>query len=115
MSKINLEYLNELSGGDADFVTSMLKTYIEETGRDIEALKEAFYHSDYNGTIFWAHKIKASFRMLGLDSLADKAELLEKKTAKGSYPLSEIEEIFLFIVESSAPTFKQAERLVGDV
>jgi HPt (histidine-containing phosphotransfer) domain-containing protein len=115
MSKINLEYLNELSGGDADFVASMLRTYIEETGRDIEALKEAFYHSDFNGITFWAHKIKASFRMLGLDSLADKTELLEKKTEQGSYHLSEIEEIFLFVVENAAPTFKQAERLVGDV
>ena len=42
MTKIKLEYLNKISGGDMDFISEMLKTYIEETDKELEFLKEAF-------------------------------------------------------------------------
>ncbi len=112
MTKINLTYLNELCGGDADFLSELLQTYIDETGRDVDYLAEALTQSDIPRIGFWAHKIKAAFKMLGLNLLAEKAELLEYNSKKANSKMSDFNEHVIFIVENAKVSFKQAQRLL---
>jgi HPt (histidine-containing phosphotransfer) domain-containing protein len=112
MTKINLEYLNELCNGDVDFISEMLQTYIDETSKDVEYLVEAVKLSDTPRIVFWSHKIKTAFRILGLDGLAEKAETLEIKSRLEDFKIDDFSEHVYYIVENASNSFKQAKWLL---
>jgi HPt (histidine-containing phosphotransfer) domain-containing protein len=115
MTKIRLEYLNELCAGDMNFISEMLKTYIDETGKELRHLKEDFEQKNREGIYFLAHKLKTSFQMLGLDQLRQNTMLLEQKTKSKDCSFEELEEIFQFIIENGEKSLKQAQRLIEDL
>jgi HPt (histidine-containing phosphotransfer) domain-containing protein len=114
MNKIKLEYLNELSGGDADFVASMLKTYVEETGSELQFLEEAFKKKDRSRISFWSHKIKTSFQMMGLLQLSKTAAELEEKAKNMDLDVDLMLLDLNFIISNAADSFGQAKRLIED-
>jgi HPt (histidine-containing phosphotransfer) domain-containing protein len=115
MTKIKLEYLNELSGGDVDFISSMIKTYLEETGREIKLLEESFDKKDRGRISFWAHKIKASFYLMGLEQLSKAATELELKSKNYDIALDSLRKDIDYIVEKAEISFQHARRLVKDL
>jgi HPt (histidine-containing phosphotransfer) domain-containing protein len=93
----------------------MLKTYLDETGREIKLLEESFIDNDRVRISFWAHKIKASFQMLGLLQLNLVATELEKKAKNPEIPIESMRNDFDYIAEYAAISFLQAQRLVEDL
>ena len=112
MSRINLKYLNSLCGGDTNFLTSMLVTYVDETRQDISQMEEAFENRNIERIGFYSHKIKTSFQMLGLKKLAEYAEILERKSKSGKYGLTDLNKEYNFIIRKSVISFDEAKSII---
>ncbi len=89
----NLDKLNELSGGDMDFILSILTVFVEETPQDLADLKLAIEVEAYDAMYQNAHKIKPNVDLLGMDETT--AHILSIETeAKTNKNLSRIEKLF---------------------
>ncbi len=77
--KIDLTYLQELSGGDKDFIGEMLQTFLGETSEMLNNLKEVENGDDHERTYQIAHKLKSSLRMIGMEQAAQLCIQIEEK------------------------------------
>jgi len=112
MTKIKLELLNELCCGDAEFISSMLKTYVEETANELRLLEEAFRNKDRNRIFFWAHKIKTSFHLLGLSQLSSAATEIEEQAKNIQLPLENLHYNMDFVIKNAEESFEEAKKLL---
>ncbi|MCB0737063.1 MAG: Hpt domain-containing protein [Bacteroidetes bacterium] len=71
MANVDLSYLNEISGGDKEFIDEMINTFLEETPKDLAAIKEHSDSSNWTEVGKTAHKLKSSIKMFGLGNLKD--------------------------------------------
>jgi len=67
--QFNLDYLENIAGGDKEFMGEMIDMFIRQTPPQIESLKIAIDNNDYIQIAHIAHKIKPTFTMYGLGSL----------------------------------------------
>ncbi|MFV0289935.1 MAG: Hpt domain-containing protein [Mangrovibacterium sp.] len=78
----NLEYLNEMTGGDPDFTREMIEMFLLQ----IEEFRSELY--DFYNTQSWkelgelAHKAKSSMLTFGMEELGWKLKELQLKTQK---------------------------------
>jgi HPt (histidine-containing phosphotransfer) domain-containing protein len=63
-SKENLE---EIAGGDADFMIVIAQTFLEEIPPDIKAMEEAVINNNRELAYQFAHKMKPNLEMFGLN------------------------------------------------
>jgi len=77
--KIDLSYLQELSGGDKVFIGEMLQTFLGETSEMLDNLKEVENGDDHERTYQIAHKLKSSLRMIGMERAAELCLQIEEK------------------------------------
>lgn len=112
MTEINLDYLNELSGGDNDFVIEMLKTYLEETSKDIDEIKRSFVEGNLQRISFLAHRCKAAFRMLGLDNMTDTAEHIEKEAKVETAVIGDFKLAIEQLTKGASSSFEQAREWI---
>lgn len=110
MSHYNLNMLEEMTGGDRDFMTEMAKAFVDEITDDIRAMNEAIDYENAALTYQIAHKMKPNLQMFGLQltleieqleawskSTRTKAEILpsaKKITDKVSKAISELQSDF---------------------
>lgn len=67
----NLQKLIELSDNDADFIKDMVEMFITEIPKDLEHLAVAIIDDDRERVHEYAHKMKPSIDMFGLECLSD--------------------------------------------
>lgn len=67
--KYNLDYLNEISGGDKDFILDMIQTFFNNTPNEIAELKGLTQNGEWLKVGENAHKFAPSLQFLGLNSL----------------------------------------------
>jgi HPt (histidine-containing phosphotransfer) domain-containing protein len=68
MSKIySLESLQEIAGGDEEFMAIIAKTFLDEIPPDLEALIQAIENNNKALAYQFAHKMKPNLEMLGLN------------------------------------------------
>jgi len=115
MSKINLEYLNELGGGDVEFVVEMLQTYIEETSKDMDALSLALEQQDLKRISFLVHRSKSAFKMLGMNDLFEISENVERSAKVENTLTDSLVQNLQFIMKYAAESFVQADKLISDL
>ena len=75
--ELKLDYLNEIAGGDTTFINEILETYLQEIPKDMELLHQFINSKDISEVQKTAHKMKSSFRLLGLNNLYQKSLDLE--------------------------------------
>lgn len=92
----NLEKLEELSGGDRDFIVSVMSVFVEETPSDLQDLEQAVKAGDYNAVYKCAHKIKPNVDLLGMEETKSLILQVEAK-AKENDGLPAIEEMYTVI------------------
>ncbi|WP_378187091.1 Hpt domain-containing protein [Aquimarina sp. W85] len=70
MSKAySLNHINELSGGDQEFTTVLVQTFLEEIPPDLDSMLEAV-KSDNPGLEYqYAHKMKPNLQLFGIELL----------------------------------------------
>jgi HPt (histidine-containing phosphotransfer) domain-containing protein len=115
MAKINLDYLNELGGGDSDFTIEMLETYLEETTKDVHELSEALNTEDIERIAFISHRSKAAFRMLGLNEITEIAQNIELTAKKGGIPAKALRVPVNSLIEEAKASFDEARQLIQDL
>ena len=73
----DLVQLNELSGGNDDFVNKMVQMFIDMAPETLDNLNSGLAEGDYDRVGAAAHKIKPSLDMMGIAVLKDKIRTLE--------------------------------------
>ncbi len=69
--KYSIDSLNEISGGDKDFMTVVAQTFLEEIPPDLKAMEEAIKNNNRELAYQFAHKMKPNMEMLGIDVVKD--------------------------------------------
>jgi CheY-like chemotaxis protein/HPt (histidine-containing phosphotransfer) domain-containing protein len=65
----NLSYLKEISDNDPAFVTEMIRSFIEQSPKDLETIRESMNSEDWEKVADTAHKIKPSITFMGINSI----------------------------------------------
>jgi signal transduction histidine kinase/DNA-binding response OmpR family regulator len=76
-SHLDFTYLNSLSRGDKAFERSMIALFLEEVPADMEEMALAVERKDLNAVSRYAHKLKSSLPLVGLNTLLTIAKELE--------------------------------------
>lgn len=91
---INLNYLIELSKGNAVFVQEMIQTFLVENPKEIESLEEGIKKKDFEAIRQAAHLLQSTIPFMGLDKIIEKEISEIQKIAISTHtPSSEIERI----------------------
>lgn len=64
-AEINLEYLDTMSGGDADMRNTLLDMLIEELPRELSILMEASHKGDIEAIFQASHSLKSTLSYTG--------------------------------------------------
>jgi histidine phosphotransfer protein HptB len=77
-SPIDLEYLQEISDGDAEFELELLQVYVDDTHTHIIAVRDAIAKADFSKIELEAHHIKGASGNVGANAMHSIALALEK-------------------------------------
>jgi HPt (histidine-containing phosphotransfer) domain-containing protein len=75
---INLEYLYEIADNETDFVREIINDYLNKVPNQFSDLEKAVVAHDLENTRFIAHKLKSSFQFMGVQTLVDFSQQMEK-------------------------------------
>lgn len=79
----DLSQLDELGGGDEEFVSMMVMTFLEHTPGQLEELKNAHASGDLATMGAIAHKIKPNVDMFGINAIVQDIRDLEQMGKNG--------------------------------
>lgn len=74
---LNYDYLNEIAGGDEEFITEILGDFLAQTPGLIAQIETAVVQGDAAALGAAAHALKGSARSIGADEFARIAQELE--------------------------------------
>ena len=97
MRNYNLEGVEEMAGGDQDFVKVVVQTFIEEIPPDLEAMNRSVAENNPKEAYQYAHKMKPNFQMFGL-GLMPQIRILED-WSKSGHNKAEVDEAARIITE----------------
>ena len=80
---LNLENLQDVTGGDQALIESLLAEFIKVTDEDIANLQEAVAHHQDNQVTSLAHRIKGAAAVIGAEQLTRLTQLLENAGRSG--------------------------------
>ena len=83
-NRLNLDQVNALADGDAEFVRDILQTFRDNAPEMLDQLKEKQGANDMEGTAFYAHKLKSNLRLLGLADAGSVADAIEEGAKAGT-------------------------------
>ena len=67
----SLDSVNELSGGDDEFITVLVQTFLEEIPPDLENMSKAVIDNNPQQAYQYAHKMKPNLQLFGIDLLKE--------------------------------------------
>ena len=79
MALYDLTQLNEISGGDGDFIKSILQTFKTDMPQMLNELKKAYSKGNLIEVGNKAHKMKSSIDFMGIASLKQTIRDVEKQ------------------------------------
>ena len=74
----NLTQLEELAGGDEDFVRSMIATFLEHTPGQLEEIKANGASGNLSQVGALAHKIKPNIDLFGIENIRETIREIER-------------------------------------
>ena len=105
---INFSALTAYSEDDPEAASSIIQTFIEETGKNIERMQQALNDKEVDGIAAMAHKLLPLFTMIGADETITPLKWLE--ACRGEKFSEKIEETTLNILEALHKIISEAER-----
>ncbi len=75
--QIDMTYLQDMSGGDVEFIHEILSTFLETSVELVEAIAEASRDGDATRALYAGHTFKGSLRSIGAEPLATLCQDLE--------------------------------------
>ncbi len=97
---IRLEYLEEMSDGEVEFKTELITDYLEKVPLYISDLEKAVMDEDKEQSVFFAHKLKASFQFMGCDKPAQWTHTIEQ-TYKADSDAPQMKQLLQCILQES--------------
>lgn len=82
MSSYNLESVEEMAGGDEDFLKVVVQTFLEEIPPDLQSMNEAIMEKNPGLSYQYAHKMKPNLQMFGLE-LMPQIRIIEEWSKSG--------------------------------
>ncbi len=99
---LDLNYLNEVSGGDPDFTSLMLNTFREEAKKFVRDFDTQLQRGDFSLMRQIAHRMKPTGSYIGAISLTAHIRTLEDSSEKGDY-------------SAAKHVFEQVRKLIGNI
>jgi HPt (histidine-containing phosphotransfer) domain-containing protein len=86
----NLDYLTKLSKGNSQFVTDMIRIFLEENPGEVAALEKAISTKDFRLINASAHKLRSTVPFVGIDKIisSEISELEQLALKKAGDPLN---------------------------
>ncbi len=108
MSIYNLDSVEEMAGGDQDFIKVVVQTFIEEIPPDLEAMNQAIAQGNSGQAYQYAHKMKPNLQMFGLE-LMPQIKVIEEwsKSGKSREEVSEAAEIITARVRAAEQELRE--------
>lgn len=104
---INFSALTAYSEDDPEAASSIIQTFIEETGKNIERMQQALNDKEVDGIAAMAHKLLPLFTMIGADETTTPLKWLE--ACRGEAFSEKIEETTLNTLEAVRKIISEAE------
>ncbi|MCC9066360.1 GAF domain-containing hybrid sensor histidine kinase/response regulator [Flavobacterium piscisymbiosum] len=83
--KIDLSFLDEVSGGDPKFKQDMIALFLEKIPNEIIQLSEAFYNKNNDEVLRLSHIMKSSLDIFMLNDLSNYLSIIEKEAQLGQF------------------------------
>jgi HPt (histidine-containing phosphotransfer) domain-containing protein len=90
---INLEYLENMTGGSPEIVKEMISIFISQVPEIVTEMHDLYRKKEWKALGMLAHKAKSSVSIMGMNQLAEDLKELEMLTKE----LKEIERYHIFI------------------
>jgi HPt (histidine-containing phosphotransfer) domain-containing protein len=107
--KYDLRQLEELAGGNTDFVDSMVETFLEHTPIQLNEMLDAHKNQQLNVLGAIAHKIKPNIDLFEIVEIKDDVRLLEEY-GKNNMNSPEVAEALGRLERVLKEVFKQLEQ-----
>lgn len=107
--KYNLSKVYALSDNDPEFVNEILKLFVTEVPQDVKQIKEGIKKKDYKHVYAYAHKIKPTLDLLGLNVAFEEILQVEAWT-KAEGKKKAIEETFKSIKNQVKEAVKEIKK-----
>ncbi|HAS36447.1 MAG TPA: hypothetical protein DCS15_08160 [Flavobacteriales bacterium] len=82
--RYNLEKLESLSGGDANFIKQMVELFLNESESNCVRFEEYQKTNDYDAMRALAHKIKPTIDLMGLHPTLEEVSQLKDAAEEGT-------------------------------
>jgi len=111
---VSLDYLQEFSGGDTDFIHEMVETFLEEAPKNIEKLCQAFEAEQWEDLYRAAHQLKPNYKMLGMASQENTAIAIEK-AARDELPKSRLPQLVESLKQNTEAALPLLQQELGEL
>jgi PAS domain S-box-containing protein len=105
----NLNSLYDLSTDDDEFVSTVMKMFIEQTPLMLDKTEQRIEENDFMGVYQVMHEMKPSIEILGIVSIMDTVKELERK-AKETQEKDEIVRLFKLVNQTLRETVEQMKQ-----
>ena len=112
--QIDLTYLNEIAGGDAEFMIDMIDIFIEQTPIYSEQLIAAVGEKDWKTVGDIAHKIKPTLAFMGVNKAKEQMASIEQK-ARTETNVEEISNEFAEVKAVCESLYTGLEKVKSDL
>ena len=93
MKYLDFTYLQTNVTDDVSFIKQLLMIFLTSLDADVEVLTEAITNQNHEHTRSATHKVKSSFRSLGISTITDMLQTLENH-AKANESYDQIQPLF---------------------
>jgi 16S rRNA U516 pseudouridylate synthase RsuA-like enzyme len=107
--KYNLSKVYAISDNDPEFVNQILRLFVTEVPEDLKQIKEGIATKDYKLAYAYAHKIKPTFDLLGMNVAFEEILQIEAWT-KTEGKKKEIKETFKSVKSQVKEAIKEIKK-----
>lgn len=114
LTKPDLTYLKEMSGGDKGLMTEIFDIYLEQVPEFIEDFKNAMATDNVHQIYMTAHKAKTSVAIVGFTALSAELKKLEtsaRKNFEGEKPAEAVNAVIAWLKETTKEVEEIRNRL----
>ncbi|WP_281234024.1 GAF domain-containing hybrid sensor histidine kinase/response regulator [Flavobacterium gelatinilyticum] len=90
---VDLSFLDEMAGGDENFIKDMIALFIDKIPEQMEELDTAFKDEKHEAVKKLAHNMKSSLDIFMLDDLSACAAIIEEEAATGEFTAEIVDKI----------------------
>ena len=101
---LDLSYLDEVSGGNKEFIVEMIDMFVAQTPAQVSQLVQAIENGDYKSIASLAHKIKPTLAFVGVEEIrlafaeAESSAREQRDLEKIKTSFDNVEQVFEIVV-----------------